>query len=348
MKKNSNIEILRAIAIISVVFYHIRCLLNTDIITNYYIKSIIDFGGEIGVTMFFIISGYGMYKSIEHNYPDKINYFEYIRKRFFKIAPAYYFCLLICLFLTGSAVYFNRNGLFDIITHLTFTHNFFLTTHGSINAVLWTMGTFFQFYLIAPLLYRFIKKKKVLGCALIVCLTIISKVMVFYVLNNMKLSPTYFFVYGRQVITALDNFALGMLLACYGSFSLKKKQLNTMAFLGSIVMCILLIYYAHDRGIYLNNFLSYTWHSAFAILLTLAFGFFMNVQVKEKNIINRIILYVGKYEYEIYLWHFVLIANILGTGLVHRLLDVSTILTSLVLLIISIAFGITISKLKKL
>ena len=174
MKKNINVEIIRAIALLSVLIYHIQCLFNGQIVSNRYITSIINFGGEIGVTLFFIISGYGIFKSIDYKKNNNdFEYKTYIKKRFLKIAPAYYFCIFICLTLTGSAIYLSKSGIFDIFTHLTFTHNFFVKTHGSINGVLWTMGTFMQFYLIAPFLYDYIKNKTYLKIFSIVIFTII-------------------------------------------------------------------------------------------------------------------------------------------------------------------------------
>ena len=348
MKKNLHIEILRSVALLFVIIYHIQILLGEQIFNNYYFNMLIKFGGEIGVTMFFIISGFCIFKSIDYKITKKqFNYKSYLKSRFLKIAIPYYFCLIVALTITGSASYLSKKGLFDIFTHLTFTHNFFVSTHGSINGALWTMGTFLQFYLIAPILYKYFKKNPNKTLLITFLVTICSKCIIYSTLNKLGVSGSYYFVYGRQLITALDNFAIGMYLSNFNKMIIKDKKINLSLLFVGIILVMLYIYFGSTKGIYSNTFIGYVYHSLFALLLAFDFKIYMNIDFNINNIINKLLLLIGKYEYEIYLWHFILIANVLGTGIFIFVRNISLLLCVLLSLIVSITFGIVISKYHK-
>jgi len=64
--RNSNVELLRIIAMIVIIIHHYMYhgLLKTEFYNiNYYIANILSIGGALGVDIFFIISGYYIYKS---------------------------------------------------------------------------------------------------------------------------------------------------------------------------------------------------------------------------------------------------------------------------------------------
>jgi peptidoglycan/LPS O-acetylase OafA/YrhL len=60
MKRNKNIDIIRAFAILMVLIYHIYAI--TGIATkNNIIDTFLIYGGVVGVCIFFILSGFGIY-----------------------------------------------------------------------------------------------------------------------------------------------------------------------------------------------------------------------------------------------------------------------------------------------
>ena len=66
VRRNKGIDIARAIAIMSVLIYHFYVLIDGNRYTDYpIVHGLILVGGEIGVTLFFIISGYGIFLSIK-------------------------------------------------------------------------------------------------------------------------------------------------------------------------------------------------------------------------------------------------------------------------------------------
>ena len=97
MNKNirfDGIDALRGIAVSGVVLYHFFVLLGFGINPMFpYIHTF----GSLGVPLFFIISGYLIYRSVENNINSKgytKGVVNYLLHRFFRIAPAYYINLL--------------------------------------------------------------------------------------------------------------------------------------------------------------------------------------------------------------------------------------------------------------
>ena len=160
-KRNRTLDVFRTVAILSVLIYHFYVLDHYPYQGNKVLNRFLGIGGELGVTLFFIISGFGIFSSLSkmESAQESAGVKDFLKKRFFRILPQYYACLIILLLITSEAQYINKKGMFDVATHLLFIHNWFPSAHGSINGVLWSMGTIFQFYFIAVFLYRGIRKK---------------------------------------------------------------------------------------------------------------------------------------------------------------------------------------------
>lgn len=160
LKRNKSIDILRAGALLIVLTYHLWVLTGSVAIMLPIVDTIVPLGGELGVTLFFLLSGYGIYYSLKitEQKNGKIKYLVFLKKRLKRILPQYYFNLIFLLLFTGAAVYLSVEHILDILTHFLLIHNLFPDYHGAINGVLWTMGVIFQFYLVAIPIYSFIKK----------------------------------------------------------------------------------------------------------------------------------------------------------------------------------------------
>ena len=61
MRRNKGLDIVRAFAVMAVLIYHFYVLVdNTRYLSYPLLHKLISIGGEVGVTLFFIISGYGI------------------------------------------------------------------------------------------------------------------------------------------------------------------------------------------------------------------------------------------------------------------------------------------------
>lgn len=351
MKKNKNIDIVRAIAVLMVVIYHFYVVVGSPLKeTLSIIHSMINLGGEIGVTLFFIISGFGIYNSI-HNMTkngEPFSFDIFIKKRLKRILPEYYFCLIILLLLTGSTVYLMNDNSSHLISHVFLFHNFFPDTHGSINGVLWTMGVIMQFYIVAYPLFVAVKKHPFITYMLSVIMVIIMKIIFYkYVVAPNNLDNVYYFIYGRQLFSAIDNFVLGMLIAKL-SLSVKKAKsfapiFNYLLFLGSFAAFIFFIYISGGHQIYGTNNYSYLFHSALAFLLSVNIILFLRIKLNEKKISFIFMDFISKYEYGIYLWHLFMMQCLLANSSMFA--EMRTRDKFIALMLLSIVFGYFTTKL---
>ena len=66
-ERNYNIDLIRAMALLLVIVYHSWVVCGSQPISWPIINTIIILGGELGVTAFFILSGYGIYCSLNRS-----------------------------------------------------------------------------------------------------------------------------------------------------------------------------------------------------------------------------------------------------------------------------------------
>lgn len=316
MKHNKNIDYLRAISILMVVIYHIYVITEMSF-SNIYLNNIISFGGNLGVSFFFFISGYSIYKSLSKK---ETVYKEYLKKRLKRIAPHYYISLVVGILFTSAAVYISKEHLLNIISHVFFFHNLFYSCHGAINGVLWTMGVIFQFYLIAPLLKKSIDKYPKLTYVLSLILSLLIKWVIYYIiLPKNDLDFWHYFIYGRQLFTTLDVFVLGMLLS---KFEDKNKLNNTWNILlsilsfGFIILMILIgsntfsfwntsIYSSSEKGLLYFYILD---------LFIMLFSFFWTKIRFKSNMLSSFLSFISKHEYAIYIWHLLILNNLINNS----------------------------------
>ena len=144
------------------------------------------------------------------------------------------------------------------------------------------MGTILQFYLIAPFIYKAMEKKPWLTAIGSVLLTVCFKYLIMGVIIPETVEEgirgAYFWVYGRQLITALDNFVIGMFIAKLLSeydFESKIKKTNIIAtILSFFALCFVILvgcnYYNVPYffgGIYESSIKAYTYHSILVIFI---------------------------------------------------------------------------------
>jgi peptidoglycan/LPS O-acetylase OafA/YrhL len=156
--KINNFDLLRLLAAIQVVFDHYFQHLNVPLTREQqawlYLLP--------GVPVFFMISGYLISASYERNNSLTI----YLKNRMLRIFPGLWACIIVTVFvfmLTG-ANFFSRQTLFWLpaqMVGIIYTPSF-LTDYGfgSYNGSLWTIPIELQFYLLVPVCYLALPKKK--------------------------------------------------------------------------------------------------------------------------------------------------------------------------------------------
>lgn len=226
--------------------------------------------GFAGVDIFMLVSGFGLYFSLDNNG----NISSYLRRRLIRIFPTYYLIGIV-----SSLIIFHDN----IPTYL-----FRYSTIG-----FWSNGIYWEWYIpsivalyfVAPLLKKTIDNGyNIVISTIIVLLLVMSFIIVSQEIVNPK-DPHFFFLYRTP------EFILGMICAFWTKKGITIKYFYCILLLG-IPFFILLFPKHHD--IYNYKYLS------LAFLLPIFVISFTSISKLTKPI-NPMISLIGKASLEIYL-----------------------------------------------
>ncbi len=148
----SNLDIFRAIAALSVCFFHFDQ-------HNYVGQPWVDIPlsyGFYGVHIFFVISGFVIPLSIANRMKTIADFKRFMVSRFFRLYPAYVASIILTLSLlylslnlTGKQELMPNINLPSILAHLTLTNDLFGISWYSV--IYWTLGIEAQYYLLIAL-----------------------------------------------------------------------------------------------------------------------------------------------------------------------------------------------------
>lgn len=307
IKYRPEIDGLRAIAVISVIIYH----LNENWLS----------GGFLGVDIFFVISGFLItgiiITEIQQN---SFSFKQFYTRRIKRIYPAFITVMALVSFIASAIFIYNDfNQLRKTIELATaFLSNFYLgLTQGYFdlsaneNPVLhiWSLAVEEQYYLIFPLILILAYKK----FREIKALFIITLIL-FFILLATSFIPTNFYkeVLHQPNIYYLSNLRfpellVGSLLAIYHNFSnkgqLSKQASNILAILSTLLLfsCLFLM----------NNDIAFI--PGVTLILPCIFTALIIHTTYQNNVIklclsNKAIVFIGKISYSLYLYHWIFIA----------------------------------------
>lgn len=175
--KNYGAEILRGIAILMVVSYHIfgplfgwslpwKGLLRDfqsqrhhELLWFYPVTF-----GWAGVALFFVLSGFCIHLSFLRS--KSFNAGHFFWRRFWRIYPAYAIALVVFTALNHVNI-FSLQGAMQFLTHALFLHNLRGSTFMEINGSFWSIATEMQLYILFPLLLFIRSRLRIEGCILI-------------------------------------------------------------------------------------------------------------------------------------------------------------------------------------
>ena len=353
-ERNRNIDIVRALAILIILVYHIFAITNVKIVDNN-LRYFVQYGGEYGVTVFFIISGFSIYKSLSRR-KDNFKYGKFIKDRLKRILPQYYISLIILILFTGSSVVlFSKEQFPNLLSHIALIHGFFYKYQGSISGVAWTLTPIFCFYIFAPLLFKCLEKRPKLTviCSFIISCIIKAIIFNFVARINAQDASKYFWL-GRIFFCEIDEFVIGMFLAKYittpeNNKDKKKLAINIGLMIASIVLLYFWIFVDKNKVSIItanttrlsNCFEAYIWYSVLTIVLSLGIYGFSQIRINLENPISKGLLCVAKHEYGIYIWHLEVI-NFLSKSnpYLMQVVGQERRIIYIYLFIIVIAFGI--------
>lgn len=303
IKYRPEIDGLRAIAVISVIIYH----LNENWLS----------GGFLGVDIFFVISGFLItgiiITEIQQN---SFSLKQFYTRRIKRIYPAFIIVMALVSFIASVIFIYNDfNKLRKTIElAIAFLSNFYLgLTQGYFdlsaneNPVLhiWSLAVEEQYYLIFPLIlilaYKKFREIKVL---------FIITLILFFILLATSFIPANFYkeVLHQPNIYYLSNLRfpellVGSLLAIYHNLSASKQASNVIAILSTLLLfsCLFLM----------NNDIAFI--PGVTLILPCIFTALIIHTTSQNNIVklclsNKAIVFIGKISYSLYLYHWIFIA----------------------------------------
>ncbi len=288
-KYRKDIDGIRAIAVISVIFFHFGCLPN----------------GYLGVDIFFVISGYLItgiiYRDISENRFSILNF--YLR-RTRRIIPLVSFICLTALIIGVFTMLPDdlENLAQSIIATNIFSNNILqsITTKNYWDVVnefkplmhTWSLGIEEQYYLFYPFLFLFIGKKKINWIVPILLIFTLTSLGLFF-------SPFKDFYKFYMLPFRFYELSIGGIAAILLKDRIIKNNLSPfLILLIIIILC--------------SNF-GFIPHSIL-IFLTIVFTCGLLITANEKNKLsslileNKVIVFIGKISFSLYMWHQVLLA----------------------------------------
>lgn len=284
--KRSDIQYLRAVAVLLVLFYHAGFSLFKN--------------GFLGVDIFFVISGYLM-ATLYNGVPPR----KFLEARIRRLAPSLGLISFVTLLVSFSLLTPFQFKEISKETVLGFTglSNFYFWNDDTYFAPgrfrpllhLWTLSVELQFYLLFPFVSRIIKDKKWPWLAILGMSFTFSQLILY------KSPKTAFFL----LPTRLWEFAFGVLAAgVTGTFAGKSKKsrllLTAISAMGVTLALLLNINPDSNNGLYGHPGLA-------ALLVTCSTALILSLNIelgKSNSIPSRIFLSIGNSSYAIYLIHY--------------------------------------------
>ena len=285
-----NIQALRAIAVILVLFYHIYAI-ETKLSSTYSIIPDLFKYGNIGVDLFFVISGFIMVIVTKNYHKNLKKFLFFIYSRFTRIYPLYWFYTLLLipiLFLKPEWINSSQGNKVDLISSILLLPN----EIKPLIMVGWSLIHELYFYIIFSFFILF-DRKKLLGLSLfwVFLISLFINVESESSLFNLVTNPLTF------------EFITGIFFGIFHiRYSHTKFRLNKI-FLFIPYFSFFLLPYFSD---FINNGLGR--YFVFGLLsLTILIS---SIELeKNKFIFNSFLVKIGDASYSIYLSH-VLVINV--------------------------------------
>lgn len=277
-------------------------------------------GGFLGISLFFVLSGYLMFMTSDASFKDgNFSFHTYYQKRFLKIFPPLFaMIVVVCCYLTlfeqdqlagmrGEicSIFLGYDNLWQIRQNASY---FSKMANASPFTHLWFLSLEIQFYLLWPvifLLYRkgcqFISGKKL--CFLFLALALISagKMFALYIPGE---DPSRVY-YGTDTMAfpLLTGIFLGALRCEYPDLCLSLKRKKTAClFFGLFVTIVSILFLTIDGQ---SDFVYQGGLFAISIFFALAVWLFEdNRQWFERILETSLMTQLGKKSYLMYLWHY--------------------------------------------
>ena len=268
--------------------------------------------GKVGVYLFFVLSAF-LLTSIVLREGKSFKYGNYMKKRFFRIAPLYYLVLVFILLMqqnygVDKASLWIDGGINSLLQHVFFYKG---------DSILWTIPIEFSFYFILPLLVIYLKKYQLSAISYQLSAISIMSFSMFILYNffNIGIAPNILNIESNTQY--LECFFIGV-LAAFVNF--KKVDINlwnakliffnkkTLFILWLVLIVSLLL--ISKSGVLASGVGALFHLRSLTIIYAVVFGltliYISNNQISFFS--NKFLVYTGKIGFSLYLLHLPIIA----------------------------------------
>lgn len=263
--------------------------------------------GYIGVTFFFVLSGFILAYNYQDDFLKKHNYKKYFYiARFARIIPLHILTLFIALPLTFHS--FQQNiylWLSQAITNASLTQSFIpiRIIYFSFNAPSWSISNEMFFYLVFPFLIFLIPKIKGFNSVLILF------VITFIPLLTTIVPDNYFHqIFYINPFTRIFDFILGILIFnFYRAFNRNKFSINYSFIEITSVLLILAFFIFHQSIPKVARYSFYYWIP----MCFLIFSFSLQKGIISRLLSKKIFIHLGEISFAFYMFHQLVLKYIL-------------------------------------
>lgn len=294
MNSLPNLYSLRFFLALTVVLFHVPITSNSIGLTYYNTLPIFN-KGLVAVNFFFSLSGFLILRNLYLEYKKNgvINFIAFFKRRMLRIWPLYYLIIIIGIVIYHIVIplvglnYKTNYEVWSLCLHYLFFIPNVLNAHykvGGILNILWSVGVEEQFYILAALLFAWIKKRILL--ALTVLLFVSLLLLVFY--TDVYFYRSYFFY-----------FFLGGLL----SILAEEKRLSFLRFKivrMTIIVLFILNFFTDVFTFYDTMMVHHLFNLVLSNLLIVTLAYFplFDLDRFKTN-------YFGRISYGIYMYHMI-------------------------------------------
>ena len=290
---------LRGIAVMSVVFYHAEIIFQSFRIFP---------GGFLGVDVFIVISGYLMTSIIlkEYKTNQSFSFKNYYKRRIRRLLPA----LLFVIFFTSIVAYFVllpthfEEFIKSVAASIFFFSNFFFHFSGQAYGVqvlseipllhTWSLSLEEQFYIVYPIallgmmVYLKNKIKLILIIGILTSVLFASLTSISHQSFNFYMLPSraWEFFFGALLAININPLSVG-----------KTKNKGILAIFGLLILIFSFAFFDNTKV-----------HPTYLTLIPVIATYLIIQDTDKKNIVNRLLslrflVFLGLISYSFYLWH---------------------------------------------
>lgn len=300
--RDTRLDLFRSVAVLLVVFFHFN--IHTSIIPGW--NQLIREGGALGVSMFFMLSGYlianPFIESLNNN--TSYSYQKHFIKRLLRILPLYWIsCIIFYLLRNYIHTYYQGSYSFsihDLLLNMLFLKDDFRV----LNPVIWTLKIEVLFYLFFPVFFYFIKGK-IRNSTRYPFISAVVLSLIFFTYRLALYTPNNNFE--EQFFNNLDTLLFGVLISALMRIKVKYFMYPTVVLWGSLFFIISLSILHQDFLLTIHwVYPYYKTITTFLIFISLL----SILQLNKKNINEfrffpmPFFTFIAVISYSIYLFHF--------------------------------------------